>query len=155
MAKTITICASGAFAAQAYELKAQLEEKGFRILVFRDKVKLNGEELKVDHFNELRKQRLTSEMLALKKQLMDEHIKNIEQSDAVLILNLDKNGISGYIGGNTFMEMAIAYYLGKPIFLWKQPSPALPYYEEVMAMNPTIIDGNVGRLKKESSRVIS
>ena len=149
MAKTITICASGTFAAQAYELKAQLEEKGFRVLVFRNKVKLNGEELRVERFNELRKQRLSGEMLALKRQLMDEHIKNIEQSDVVLILNLDKNGISGYIGGNTFMEMAIAYYLGKPIFLWKEPSPALPYYEEVMAMNPLVIDEDIRGLEED------
>jgi len=40
-----------------------------------------------------------------------EHWGIIEKSDAVLVLNYEKYGIPGYIGGNSFLEMGFAYIL--------------------------------------------
>jgi hypothetical protein len=56
----------------------------------------------------MRKKKLSRELLVTKKQLMDEQIDKIRNSDAVLILNFDKPKNPGYIGGNTFLEMGIA-----------------------------------------------
>jgi len=60
---------------------------------------------------------------------------------------LDKDGKKGYIGGNTFLEMGIAYHLNKKIFLWKKPSESLPYYEEIIALNPIIINENIEEIR--------
>ncbi len=41
----------------------------------------------------------------------------IVNSDAVLVLNLEKNCKQNYIGGNTFLEIGFAYVNNKEIFL--------------------------------------
>ncbi|HSX30323.1 MAG TPA: hypothetical protein VLE99_00185 [Candidatus Saccharimonadales bacterium] len=45
-----------------------------------------------------------------------EDCKWVADMDALLIANYDKHGISGYIGGNAFIEMAYAHILGKPLY---------------------------------------
>ncbi len=45
--------------------------------------------------------------------------------------------------------MGLAYYLGKKIFMWKNVSKELPYYEEIMALNPIIIKENIENICKE------
>ena len=65
----------------------------------------------------------------------------IGTADAILIVNLEKKGISGYIGGNTLIEMAFAYVLGKMILLLYEP-PALAeitYADEINRMRPFYI----------------
>jgi len=41
----------------------------------------------------------------------------IKECDAILVLNLEKNKIKNYIGGNTFLEMGFAHVLNKKIYL--------------------------------------
>lgn len=65
----------------------------------------------------------------------------IQNCDAVLVLNYDKNGINNYIGGNAFLELGFAYVLNKKIFLLN-PIPDIPYYKtEIESMRPVILDG--------------
>jgi len=72
-----------------------------------------------------------------------EHWGNIEKSDKVLILNYEKHGIPGYIGGNSFLEMGFAYILRRPIYLL-HPIPKMPHYEtEIIAMKPIVLDGDL------------
>jgi len=66
-------------------------------------------------------------------------------SDAVLVLNFDKNGIKNYIGGNTLMEMGMAYVLDKRIFLLN-PIPEMNYTEEIKSLEPTIINGDIAKI---------
>lgn len=101
----------------------------------------------VDEFYIMRKEDLTEDLLETKKQLMDEHIDKIKSSDAILLLNFDKSKIRGYVGGNSFLEMGVAYALGKKVFIWKRPSSTLPYYEEIMAMRPAVIEENLEKIK--------
>jgi hypothetical protein len=74
-----------------------------------------------------------------------EHFRNIDSSDAVLILNYEKNNIPGYIGGNTFLEMGHAFGLGKKIFL-ASPVPEMNYSTEMYSMQPIIIDGDLTKI---------
>ena len=74
---------------------------------------------------------------------IQEHYSVIQKADKVLILNYKKNGIPGYIGGNSFLEMGFAYILKKPIYLLNL-IPKIPYYEtEIIAMRPIVLDGNL------------
>lgn len=69
-------------------------------------------------------------------------VENFLQGDVILVLNLDKNGIKNYIGGNAFLEMGAAYLAGKKIFLYN-PIPDVPVFKsEVEAMKPVVINRN-------------
>jgi len=142
----ITICSSAFFARETFKIKEKLKEKGFEVLVYPQKVKVNGKVIDITEFYKMRKKNLTQDLLKIKQRLIKEHIKRIERSDAILVLNFDKDGKEGYIGGNTFLEISIAYYLKKKIFLWKKPSKNLPYFEEIMALKPKIINEDIEKI---------
>ena len=65
--------------------------------------------------------------------------------DALLILNYDKNGIANYLGGNSLVEMAVAYYLNKPIYLFN-PAPEISYKEEILGMFPIVLNGDLTKI---------
>ncbi len=66
----------------------------------------------------------------------------IKNSDAVLIVNITKNTIENYIGGNSLIEMAYAHILDKKIYLLN-PVPDMSYKEEIEAMNPIVLKDNL------------
>lgn len=87
----------------------------------------------------------------------DEHIKwkanmlrlqkeKVKANDAVLVLNMEKNGQKNYIGGATFLEIYVAFELGKKIYLYN-PIPENILKDELIGMNPTIINGNLDLIK--------
>lgn len=80
------------------------------------------------------------------KDAIREHWGVIEKCDRVLVLNIDKHGIPGYIGGNSFLEMGFAYILKKPIYLLN-PIPKMPYYEtEIIATKPIVLNGDLNKI---------
>lgn len=74
-----------------------------------------------------------------------EHFRKIEKSEAILVLNYAKKGIANYIGGNTFLEMGLAFWLGKKIYLLN-PIPQTDYKTEMYAMQPKVLDGDLGKI---------
>jgi hypothetical protein len=83
----------------------------------------------------------SEEDLALvKKKLLDDHLAKIRQSDCVLVVNPEKNGIPGYIGASTLIELACGYVLGKKLFLLHAPSEQ-PCRAEVLGMHATVLNG--------------
>lgn len=79
--------------------------------------------------------------------MIKRYYKIIQNADAVLVLNFDKNDIKNYIGGNTFLEMGFAYVLNKPIYLLN-PVPDMIYTDEIKAMQPKILNGDLGKIIK-------
>lgn len=76
-----------------------------------------------------------------------DHYARILESDAVLFVNGVKNGIEHYIGGNVLIEMGQAYVNNKKIFfLYGMPS-GLSFQDEVDAMDPTCLFGNLENIK--------
>jgi len=70
----------------------------------------------------------------------------MQGADAVLVVNLDKNGIQNYIGGNTLMEIGFAHVLNQKIFLYN-PIPEISYYKtEIEAVRPIIINGDLSKI---------
>jgi nucleoside 2-deoxyribosyltransferase len=143
----VAICSSAQFARRAQEIKEELEKKGFEVLLYPQHVRVNKKTIDVCEYYAMRKNNLTQELLDVKKQLMDEHFEKIRISDAVLVLNFDKPRNRGYVGGNTFLEMGVAHCLGKKVFIWKKPSKHLPYFEEIMAINPKNIEENLEKIR--------
>ena len=83
--------------------------------------------------------------LKIKHDLIREHFRKIDRSDAILVLNYDKNGIKNYIGGNSFLEMGKAYDKGIPIYLLNS-IPEILYKDEIIAMQPIVLHGNLENL---------
>ncbi|HLC44490.1 MAG: hypothetical protein A2722_04435 [Candidatus Doudnabacteria bacterium RIFCSPHIGHO2_01_FULL_50_11] len=72
-------------------------------------------------------------------------LKNIENNDAVLVLNFEKNKIPNYIGGATFIEMYDAFRLKKKIFLYND-IPTGIFKDEIIGFNPTVIHGELDKI---------
>lgn len=86
---------------------------------------------------------LSPEERATKKdRLIRQHVDKISNSDAIFVFNGEKKGISGYVGGNSLMEMAFAYAQGIEIFLLNDASE-MGYADEILGMRPIVLDGKV------------
>lgn len=55
---------------------------------------------------------------------VEDHLEKIRESEGVVIANFEKNGVSGYVGPSALMEAAMAYALGKHLFVLNDPSDA-------------------------------
>ena len=82
----------------------------------------------------------------VKYDLIRGYFSIIKNGDAILVINIDRKSIKGYIGGNSFLEMGFAYVLNKPIYLLHQ-IPDVGYQDELEAMNPIIINGDYTKIK--------
>ncbi len=76
----------------------------------------------------------------IKNRLTIDNMKNVENCDCILILNYSHRGIMNYIGGNSFMEMCIAYYLKKPIYLLNPIPECMHYTEEIKSFYPIVVN---------------
>jgi nucleoside 2-deoxyribosyltransferase len=68
-----------------------------------------------------------------------------EKCDAILLLNHTKEGIDGYIGANSLIELGIAYYLKQKIFLLNNipPKEKARLHTEVTLLKPIILNGEI------------
>jgi hypothetical protein len=131
----IAICSSMAFAKEIIQTKKELEKLGHKVTI-----PANTEmhtEGKIKDENKWEK---------VYWEVFKGYFKVIKKNDAILVLNHDKNGIKGYIGGNSLIEMSFAYVLDKKIFLLKE-IPKLNYTEEIKAMKPVLINNNLKKIK--------
>lgn len=72
----------------------------------------------------------------------------VAKSDAILVLNYAKNGINGYVGGATLMEIGLARHFDKKIFILHDlPSEdELRYVLEIKLAKPIILQGNIEKI---------
>ena len=77
-----------------------------------------------------------------------DHYSKISESDAILVLNYPKYEINGYVGGATLMEIGIARFLNKKIFLlFDVPSENdLRYALEIKLAKPIVIKGDLNKI---------
>lgn len=142
----IAICGSIVFSREMGEIAKELEEKGHKIdLPFYTKKILNGE---ISHEEFVKEKEASGDgkfRELAEVDLIKRYFKLINESDAILVLNLDKKGIRNYVGGNTLIEMGFAYALDKKIFFYN-PIPDMSYTDEIKAMKPIILGGNLEKI---------
>lgn len=148
----ITVCSSAAFYRQAADIKDDLSTKGFTVVVpkMAEEMRRTGD-FEVSHYktwfadpNDYHK----------KSALVRGHFDEVEQGDAVLVLNFEKRGVQNYIGGNVLMEMALAFYLNKPIFILNEIPEESSFLEEIMALQPIVLHGDADALPAKYAKVI-
>lgn len=78
--------------------------------------------------------------------LIQGYYNKIHASDAVLIVNPPKRGVDGYIGANTFLEIAFGHVLDKHVFVLYDYSQNKQYLSEIEAMNPKVLHGDLSQI---------
>lgn len=136
------ICGSMSFAREMIELQNKLKDLGHEVAVPCD-TELHIK--KPEFINELDKDR---EHL-IENDIMRKCFGILAGSDAVIFLNLAKNEVGGYIGTSSLMEMGLAYYLGKKIYLmYPYPNPhEHRWAHEVASFKPVILNGDLESLR--------
>jgi len=142
--KIITICASASFYKDALEIGEQLKKLGFEVNIPRTAYKMK----KSGNFNvnDYKTWFPNKDDYRKKTKLMTDHFKKVVKADAILVVNNKKNGIPGYIGGNVLMEMTLAHYLKKKIFVWNDIDSNLQTEEEVRGLNPIFIKQDLSKI---------
>lgn len=106
----IFICASKHLYGHIEEIKKDLEKMGHIITVPNS----YDEPLKEERMKALG----TEEHINWKADMLRLQKEKVKANDAVLVLNMEKNGQENYIGGATFLEIHMAFELGKKIYLY-------------------------------------
>lgn len=141
---TITICSSANFYRQAVEIEARLEALGYKVIIpaTARKMKASGD-FDVSHYktwfgdaNDYHK----------KTALMQGHFEEVAKGDAILVLNYEKHGVPNYIGGNVLMEMALAFWLKKPIYVLNEIPEESAFLEEIIGLGSVPLHGNIEAL---------
>ena len=144
--KTIAVCSSANFYKQAVEVQAELEKLGLEAIIpiTARKMQASGD-YEVSHYktwfgdkNDYHK----------KTALIKDHFVEIAKADSVLVLNYQKHGVDNYIGGNVLIEMAIAFYLGKPIYILNDIPQESPFVEEIIGLNPVVLHCSLESIKQ-------
>ncbi|MBD3354571.1 hypothetical protein GF361_01140 [Candidatus Woesearchaeota archaeon] len=134
----ILICCSKAFYEKIDFIKKELEEKGHSIILPNSYDNVGREQ----EMRELGRK----EHADWKGQMFRESEEKIKETDALLVLNYEKNGKKNYLGGSTLLEMYDAFKLNKKIFM-VNPVPENMLKDEILGLNPIIIENNLEMVK--------
>lgn len=146
----ITICGSITLADKIIDISKQLEKLGHKIEIPHSVVNIRDGKISLQKYIK-DKEKHGGDYFHRKSAAVDfikEYYKIIKNSDSILVVNFDKNGIKNYIGGNALMELGFAYVLNKPIYLYN-PIPKMSYTDEILAVKPMVIDGDLTKVKQQ------
>lgn len=143
----IIIVASIQFTYEIEKVAKKLQQMGHEIEIPWAAKKILKGEIDYDHFMATKEKHGDIEFRnKAEEDLIIRYYKLIKNGDAILVLNYNKKGIKNYIGGNALIEMSFAHVLGKPIYLLN-PIPDMIYTDELKAMKPIIINGDLSKIK--------
>ena len=115
--RKIVIAGSAKFYKEALELKKELENKDYNVIDYPKNINVNIEEEY--------------------KQAYERFYDNLSKTDDLILFNLDKNGIEGYIGYESFAESSylvvkkIQVNNDHKIYIYKMPSKEVGCYDEI------------------------
>lgn len=142
--QSIALCASASFYKEALEIENALKKLGFNVTIpYTARLMKKTGDFNVASYTTW----FTNPKDYKKKALLiQKHFKKITKNDAIFVINLKKNDQEGYIGGNVLMEMGIAFYLKKPIFIYNDVPNDSPFYEEIMGMGSHFIKNDLSKI---------
>ena len=116
--RNIIIAGSATFYKEALELIQELENKNYCVLDYPKKI---NNDIELEY-----------------KEAYETFYDNLSKTDDLLLLNLDKKGIEGYIGYESFAELSylvvkkIQINNDHKIYIYKMPSKEVGCYDEIM-----------------------
>jgi hypothetical protein len=146
LSSVITICSSASFYKQVIEVRDSLKKLGFKVLtpLTAGKMERTGD-FKVSTYKTWFNDPKTYKRKAF---LTMHHFKKVAEGDSLLVLNYDKNGKQGYIGGAVLAEMAVGFFLKKPIYILNPIQEDVSYKEEILGMGPVVLNGDLNKIRK-------
>lgn len=143
--KVIALCSSASFYKEVLDIEKQLKSLGFKTVVpiTAKRMKRQGN-FNVSHHKTWFKNKNDYKK---KTQLMRGHFKEILKADAILMVNLEKKGIQGYIGGNGLLEMGLAYHYKKPIYILNNIADDHPLAEEIYGLGSIFLNGDLSIIR--------
>lgn len=138
----IAIIGSNAFWKEMREYGDKLKKMGHEVVIPYSAENKIPREI----WDNLKKQNL-EEFIEKKGSVVRRYFKTIKASDAVLVLNFDKKKSKNYIGGNTLMEMAVAFEHNKKIFVLNNLPEDSNFHDELVSMKPVIIESDLTRIE--------
>ncbi|MEZ4180366.1 MAG: hypothetical protein R3B41_02545 [Candidatus Doudnabacteria bacterium] len=149
----VVVCGSMAFLEQMEQLKQELENLGFQVIIPKlTDMELAAGEYDPVHFgrNKDGKYDPTNKYWKDKAGSLDYYFGEIKKADIVLVANYDKKGVKGYIGGNVLMEMALAFWFKLPMYLLQTPDyESLSYSDEILGTGAISINHDLSLIQKE------
>lgn len=142
----IVICGSIEFTPKIKEVADVLTERGYEVDIPLTSQRIINGEITLEEFKKEKQQNGDGALRKIKDNVIKRYYDLIKDSDAILVLNIEKNSVANYIGGNTFLEMGFAYVLGKPIYLYND-IPDASYADEIIAMQPIVLSGDLLKIK--------
>ena len=115
--RKIIIAGSATFYKEALELKQELENKNYYVIDYPKKI---NDDIELEY-----------------KEAYETFYDNLSKTDDLLLLNLDKKGIEGYIGYESFAELSnlvvkkIQVNNDHKIYIYKMPSKEVGCYDEI------------------------
>lgn len=116
--RKIIIASSAKFYKEALELKEELEKKDYSVIDYVKNINVKNEQEY--------------------KAAYERFYNSLRNTDDLLLLNLDKKGIEGYIGYESFAELSnlvvkkIQEDDNHKIYIYKMPSKEVGCYDEIM-----------------------
>jgi hypothetical protein len=130
----ISIVSSMDFAEKIIEIKRNLEKLNHHICIPPDTYEcLDNPNLNMDLD------------FLIQEDLLMKCFNRVCDNEAILVLNYQKGNIKGYVGGASLMEIGVAYFLKKKIYILNDlPNESdLRYVCEIKQCKPIILKGNL------------
>lgn len=144
--KKITICGSISATYKMKEVADVLLKEGYDVeLPYTTKKILKGETTLESYLEAKQKDGDFDARNKAENDLIKQYYNIIKAADAILVVNIDKNNIKNYIGGNTLLEMGFAHVLNKKIFLLND-IPDISYRDEIRAIQPIILNNDLSKI---------
>lgn len=81
----------------------------------------------------------------IKRKAMEDFNNNLKKSDAILVMNLNKDGKIDHIGVNSLMEIGMAFIMNKKVYLYKKTPDFCK--EELKAINVVELNSDLRKIK--------
>lgn len=145
----VALCASLAFYEHAYAVQDALEAAGLTVAMPESMLEMKESGV---YDMSARKQLRTPADFMRKGGYIRCHLDKIAASTAVLVLNDTKGRQLNYIGPNVLIEMSLAFYQKKPIFILNEVPADSPFLDEIKGMGVislhSELDALVARFKR-------
>lgn len=132
-------------------LKSELEDMGHVVIAPELEFEREGEDTSVGSFFDrnggVEAFPPDHEVWKKKGKAISAHFNKILDSECVLITNYEKKGTENYIGGNTFLEIGFAFGNAKKIFILNQLPQISAFKEEILGMQPIVLNGDISLIK--------
>lgn len=132
----IALCGSMTHRKEMIKLIAELRLEGYSVST----PDFEGEPVNYDAMKD------DIEVTNIKGRFIRRHFANISRAKCILVANYEKNGIEGYVGGNTLIEMCAAFLYNKPIYVLN-PISKQKNYEEILGLEPIVITGDLSKIE--------